>query len=73
MGGGAAVIAATAALIFWVALWHVLAFLPLLPAFPPALLVSGLTWAFVGWVWPAGAPVRHAPPYDGDFLTGVPK
>jgi hypothetical protein len=45
-------IVATVALIFWVFLWHVVAFLPLLTAFPPALLVFALTWLFCGWVWP---------------------
>jgi len=53
---------ATVALIFWVALWHVAAFLPLLPGFPPALLVSALTWLFAGWVWPnQGEPPTTTP------------
>lgn len=45
-------VVATVALIFWVALWHVVSFLPLLPAFPPALFVAALTWLFTARVWP---------------------
>jgi hypothetical protein len=59
--------AATVAAIFWVALWHVIARLPLLPASPPAVFVFGITWAFTGWVWPGDTP----PPHDGIFLTGA--
>jgi hypothetical protein len=54
----AAVPAAVMAAIFTVFVWHVVAFMPLLPAFPPALLTSGLTWAFVGWVYPGDTPRR---------------
>lgn len=48
-------VVATVALIFWVFLWHVVSFLPLLTAFPPALFAFALTWAFTGWVWPCTA------------------
>ena len=55
---------ATVAVIIFVAIWHVLAFLPLLTGFPPALFVAALTWLFTGWVWPyQGEP--PAPATDG--------
>lgn len=56
---------ATVALIFWVALWHVVSFLPLLTSFPPALFVAALTWLFTGWVWPLDAREASPPTPDG--------
>lgn len=55
---------ATVAAIVFVADWHLLAFLPLLPAFPPAVFVFLIVWAFAGWVWPAGG-APPAPVTDG--------
>jgi hypothetical protein len=53
---------ATVALIFWVFLWHVVSFLPLLTAFPPALFMFGLVWVFCAWVWPAATSPTYGEP-----------
>ena len=53
---------ATIAAIGTMFVWHVVASLSLLTAFPPALFAFALTWAFVGWVWPFDAAYRANPP-----------